>query len=60
MKRPIKNQNRPRHVRRSWYERAFKMLVSAVSIHAIPTNYKDICSKFLGSVKGGGRDEFAR
>ena len=55
MKRPIKNQNRPRHVRRSWYERAFKMLVSAVSIHAIPTNYKDICSKFLGSVKGGKR-----
>ena len=52
MKRPIKNQNRPRHVRRSWYERAFKMLDSDPIIHEIPTNYKDICSKFLGSVKG--------
>ena len=54
MKGPIKNQNRPRHVRRNWYERAFKMLDSDPIIHATPTNYKDICSKFLGSVKGGG------
>lgn len=28
------------------------MLVSDLIIRAIPTSYKDICSKFLGSVKG--------
>ena len=54
MKRPIKNQNRPRHVRRSWYERAFKMLDSDPIIHETRLNSKDISAEFWGSVKGGG------
>lgn len=53
MKRPIKNQNRPRHLGGIGTEGYIRMLVSTVSIHEIPTNYKNICGKFLGSVKGG-------
>lgn len=52
MKRPIENQNRPRHVRRSWHERAYRMLVSDLIIHETRLNYKDISAEFLGSVKG--------
>lgn len=52
MKRPIKNQNRPRHLGGIGTEGYIRMLASTVSIHEIPTNYKNICAKFLGSVKG--------
>lgn len=53
MKRPIKNQNRHDTLGGVGYERTFKMLDSYPIIHEIRTNYKNICTKFLGSVKGG-------
>jgi len=52
MKRPIENQNRPRHVGRGWYERTFRMFVSISIIREICLNYKNISAEFWGSVKG--------